>query len=80
MPKVGLRFRRGDARILENLARRAQSMELRGGADIFAKAAKAARIGEPLVVICDTPEEAKQMAEGYSLYGMKAPVIEQLHQ
>jgi hypothetical protein len=77
--RIGLRFERNDARILQTLADRAKRSEL-GKRDVatFQLAAEAARTGEPLIVLCAFPEEAIAMADGYALYGVRRPGVEAL--
>lgn len=77
--KVGLRFKRSQARILRNLAARVRNGEIANGhAAVFEQAAQAASTGEPLIVVCKDPMEAQMMAAGYAQYGVVAPTIEEL--
>jgi len=76
---MGLRFRKSQARLLRYLADRAKARELAFGAvSLFEKAAEAASAGEPLIVICDRPEEAIAMAAGFGQYGVVPPTVERL--
>lgn len=76
---IGLRFRRGDARALQELVDRWRGEGLHSEAiALFSRAAEDARIGEPMRVICDSPEEAKIFADGFVLYGIARPAIEAL--
>ena len=77
--KVGLRFKRSQARLLRHLAARVRNSELPNShAAIFDAAAQAASTGEPLIVICRNQMEAQMMAAGYTQYGVTAPTIEQV--
>jgi hypothetical protein len=78
MPRVGLRFRKGDARLLQALAERVRQGEIPGAVSTFEQAELAARTGEPLIVICEDPVEAHQMAALYARLGMKRPAVEEL--
>lgn len=79
MVKVGLRFRRGDARVLDAFAQQVRNNELMGDVATYEQAASAARTGEPLVVLCDDPKEALQMAALYATAcGIKRPAVEAL--
>lgn len=77
--RVGLRFRRGDARVLRNLADRVRAGEL-GAQHVatFASAADAAATGEPLIVQCESHLEAVMMADGYARWGVRRPAVEEL--
>lgn len=70
---VGFRFERRDAPKLRLLARCT-----RGGGEILDKAADAAAVGEPLIVICSDEAEANRLAYDFSRWGVQRPVIEQL--
>jgi hypothetical protein len=48
-------------------------------ANVFEQAARAAESGEPLILYCEDPVEAVQMAAAYITYGITRPVIEQLN-
>lgn len=76
--KIGLRFRRGDAKVLDAWAARVRNGEAIGNVSTFEQAAQAARAGEPLVVICEDPAEVHQMAALYSMCGIKHPAVEAL--
>ena len=76
--KIGLRFRRGDARVLEAYAARVRNGEIRGDVGTYEQAAAAARSGEPLVVVCDKPAEVQQMAALYGSLGIRRPAVEAL--
>jgi hypothetical protein len=79
MIRVGLRFRRGDARVLRALAERVRAKELGAQAvATFAGAADAAATGEPLIVLCNDHTEAQVMADGYVRYGVRRPAVEEL--
>jgi hypothetical protein len=77
--QLGLRFARHDARKLRTLEAAVRNGELGGqAANVFAQAAAAAESGEPLILYCDSPVEAVEMAAAYIAYGITRPVIEQL--
>lgn len=77
--RVGLRFRRGDARVLRAIAERVRLKELdEQHVATFELAAIAAETGEPLIVCCEDPTEAILMAHGYARYGVRLPAIEEL--
>lgn len=76
--RIGLRFNRRDAKLLRELAERAGRRELTEARKVFSDAADAARTGEPLIVLCSTPVEARLMAAGYTRYGVAEPVLESL--
>lgn len=78
MLKVGLRFRKGDARILRNLADRIRNGEIRGTLATFQQAEEAAKSGEPLIVVCADPKEAHDMAALYATCGTSRPAVEAL--
>lgn len=77
--RVGLRFRRGDARVLRNIADRVRAGELgEQHVAVFSGAADAAATGEPLIVVCENHLEAVMMADGYARYGVRRPAVEEL--
>lgn len=78
--KFGLRFSKSQARVLDALADRVRQADL-AGSDVstFEQAAMAARLGEPLIVICDEPVEAEQLAGMYAMAGVKRPTVEHLN-
>lgn len=76
---LGLRFARSQRRVLTALVQRAEAGELTAAAELFRKAAHAAGTGEPLIIVCQTRDEAVAMADGFVMYGVKRPVIEQLN-
>lgn len=77
--RIGLRFAPTDARRLHHLAQRARNDELGGQAvSLFNAAAKAAHTGEPLIVHCEHPLEAVEIADGFTLYGINRPAVEAL--
>lgn len=78
--RIGLRFRRSQARLLRDLAERCKVNDL-GAQHVatFEQAAQAAASGEPLIVICMEPIEAVAMADGYTRFGVVRPSIEQLN-
>lgn len=79
MLKVGLRFRKGDARLLRHLADRVRNGEIPGTLSTFEQAADAARTGEPLIVVCADPKEAHDMAALYGACGLsRRPAVEAL--
>ncbi len=79
MIRVGLRFHRSDAGLLQLLADRIRARELPAHAvQTFAAAADAATTGEPLIVLCEHPSEAQVMADGYVRFGVRRPAIEDL--
>lgn len=76
--RLGLRFDRRDFRLLRELAQRVRRNEIQGDAGTFELAAQAAATGEPLIVICQTPEEAHIMAAGYARIGCRQVAVEHL--
>ena len=80
MHQLGLRFKRYEAPKLRSLAAAVRNGELGGQAsNVFEQAARAAESGEPLIVHCDDPIEAVQMAAAYIAHGVERPVIERLN-
>lgn len=79
-PRIGLRFTRSQAAPLQRIADRIRAADLTGRVDIttFEAAAEAARTGEPLIVICDHPDEAIAMADAYIFWGIRRPAVEAL--
>lgn len=76
---VGLRFERSDAITLRALAERGKSEGLHvDKISLFEKAAEDAAAGEPLLVACSSIEEALILADGFTLYGITRPTVEQL--
>jgi hypothetical protein len=77
--KVGLRFRRGDARVLAALA---DQFGGRPGINerLYTGAAHAAKIGEPLLVEADSLDEVRQMAALFGHVGVRPPTIEEVSQ
>jgi len=79
MIRIGLRFRRSDARLLRDLADRVRQGEMgEQHVSTFRDAADAAATGEPLIVLCEEPFEAEMMADGYARFGVPRPAIEEL--
>lgn len=79
MIRVGLRFSRADALLLDTLAARVRAADLKGHhLATFTSAADAARTGEPLIVQCSDPIEAHVIAEGYARLGVRKPFVEEL--
>jgi hypothetical protein len=76
--RVGLRFNRKDAKLLRSYADRIKAGEPLGDYGTFHSAALAAESGEPLIVYCQTPDDANLMADGYVLWGATRPAIEEL--
>jgi mitochondrial fission protein ELM1 len=77
--RIGLRFDRRDIRALRTLAIRAQLHEIAESHIIFSLAAEAASTGEPLIVVCQTPDEAAKICSRcYIRYGVRQPAIEQV--
>lgn len=76
--RVGLRFRRRDARRLHALAARVRNGEIVGDVATFHSAAVSAESGEPLIVYCDHPAEAHVMADLYVRLGVTRPAVEEL--
>lgn len=74
--RVGFRFWPPDAGLLRALAHRIEIGELPGAVSTFSLPAEAAERGEPLLVEADTMEEARTLAQSYSLYGVTPPAIE----
>lgn len=73
---VAMRFDRRDAPKLRAAADRAKIKDLRADVSTFDQAADAAEAGVPLMVICDSLDEARLMAKGYTLYGCQEPTLE----
>lgn len=79
MIRVGLRFDAKDAAYLRSLARQVKTGERRDGpVGGLAFAADAAETGEPLILQCSSPQEAKQMAAKFVRLGCSLPAIEEL--
>lgn len=79
MIRIGLRFARKDAPLLRTLAERVRAMELgQRDAATFQLAADAAVTGEPLIVHCNDKSEALAMADGYAIYGVTRPKLDEL--
>jgi len=76
---VGLRFRTRDANRLRELAEQWKGEGIHSEhIALFSRAADDARRGEPLRVICESPDEAQVFADGFVLYGVTRPAIEAL--
>lgn len=77
--KVGFRFDRRDASLLQRLARQAEIRE-RPAEDAlaFRLAAEAALTGEPLIVHCADLPHARLVAATYVRVGVRPPSLEQL--
>lgn len=75
---MGLRFRRGQARVIRNLADRLkpQGPKATAHVELFEKAAESAEEGVPLIVRCSHPAEATEMADLFTLYGLGRPAVE----
>lgn len=77
---AGLRFKRGDVRVLRNIV---QDLEARRpeGVDIglFTKALESAEADEPLVVAYDQRSELEMMADGFPRWGVSRPAIDDLN-
>lgn len=79
MIRVGLRFDRGDAGWLRAVARQIRSGQHRGETvGGLTHAAEAAETGEPLIIQCQSPQEAKQIAARFVRLGCSQPAIEEL--
>lgn len=77
--RIGLRFPRSQARILRHLIRRAESEGVAAHhISLFRHAEAAARNGEPLTIHCAAHEEAVAIADGFTMYGVTRPAIEDL--
>jgi hypothetical protein len=76
--KLGLRFARSETRKLRDIATRARSEGLAIDMGLFEQAADSAETGEPLIVICDEPEDGARMADGFILWGIERPAVEEL--
>jgi hypothetical protein len=76
--KCGLRFERSEIRKLRRIADRAKVNDLQADVSAFEDAARAAELGEPLIVFFETEEEILKLVAGYVLHGIKQPVIEEL--
>lgn len=78
---LGLRFTRGQARVLASIAERLHHIP--GAHDqvvLFRQAADSARTGEPLLVECEEPSEAVAIADGFTIWGAARPTVEDLCQ
>lgn len=77
--RLGFRFHRGDALRLETLAELARSGQI-GDRHVakFAKAAEAARSGEPLIVYVRDPDEGRQVAAWYATFGVLEPTLDDI--
>lgn len=75
---MGLRFKRGDARVLRNLVGRLRSLGPKAADHIslFDKAIESIEDGEPLVVRCSDPSEAYAMAAQFTAYGIAEPEVQ----
>ena len=79
MIRVGLRFNHRDAGLLHALAARVHNGELRGQTISGLRfAAEAAETGEPLIIRCESADEAHQMAARFILLGCHRPAVEEL--
>lgn len=77
--KIGLRFRKSQARILRNLVQRMKSEGIdRESISLFESAQLAAQTGEPLIVVCHDPMEVELMAAAFPRWGVVAPTMERL--
>lgn len=78
--RMGLRFRRSQKRVLRDLIQQMESLQPENfDIGLFRKALESVEVDEPLVVICDTPEEVKAMADGFALWGIVRPAVEELN-
>jgi hypothetical protein len=75
--KVGLRFRRGDRRVLVSIRDLAESRG-QGDVTLYNRAIEAAESGEPMIVLCDHISEVQTMASLFSTLGVHRPAIESL--
>lgn len=73
MHRVGLHFRRSDARRLKEIARHCRTVGQ--PSHLYAKAATAASHNDQLIVICDGKDDATMIADGFTLYGIERPSI-----
>ena len=73
---VAMRFDRRDIPNLRAAADRAKVKDLRADVSTFELAADAAQRDEPLLFICDSLNEARAIAAGYTLHGCRAPTFE----
>jgi hypothetical protein len=73
----GLRFRRGQAKVLRALAHQHRGMNEQT-ADLFQRAANCATRGETITVWCDSIEAAQSMAATFPAYGAAKPTIESI--
>lgn len=77
--KLGLRFRKGQARVLRAVSQQLASNGIRSEhTELFDKAADSAEAGEPLIVIARNRTEVELMAAGFAQFGCARPAIEQL--
>lgn len=76
--RAALRFDYRDAPRLLELARMAELRELHGAREIYAKAAIAADLGEPLIVTAASIEDLHEQAGIYVRYGVRPPAIDTL--
>lgn len=83
--RIGLRFRKSQARILRNVVHRIRSGDMASrtereqAVNLFEQAAKAASTGEPLIVVCSDPVEAIAIADGFTRWGVVRPAVEELN-
>ena len=76
---AGLRFRRGDARVLRNHVEELKRHGIdRSHISLFENAALAAENGEPLQVQAQTIDEVQSIASAFTFYGLRRPVIDDL--
>jgi hypothetical protein len=76
--KIGLRFDRRDLGRLESLQGRLEGGEFEGEPNLFKYAADASRFGDPLVVECEHPDEARQIAAQFVRLGCSEPTLAEL--
>lgn len=77
-PGHALRFKRGDARVLRALMDRVAQSDMPGDMNTFRQAALSAELGEPLVIVGATREEAEQFAARFARLGTSRPRIDEL--
>lgn len=78
--RLGLRFPTSDAPLLRDIAARLKE-DRRPHEDIslFDKAADSAERAEPLIIVCNQPQDAVRIAHGFTRWGIQRPAIDELN-
>ena len=74
---IGLRWRKSQLRVLRNIRERALDAKV-PSVQLYDNAIAAVERGEPLVVICERPEEALAIAHGFVNLGAAMPELEDI--